>query len=170
MDPLSIAASIAGLLSAAGQVGKLLGPYIDAARETPKIIVQVHSEAQSVALILTALQELSQKLGSVSLSKYARLVQLDHLIAVLTDGVLLYSELESTAASLPAIGPGNLAPSLLAKFQWTRKEAALTGLVTRLQGFKSSITLILMILQRYIPRNPGSPVRGRQADWSAKRL
>jgi len=44
MDPLSVAASIAGLLSAAGAVVKVLTPYVAAARDTPKLAVQINSE------------------------------------------------------------------------------------------------------------------------------
>lgn len=58
MDPLSVAASIAGPLSAAGAVVKVLTPYIAAARETPKLAVQINSEIQNITIILSSLQSL----------------------------------------------------------------------------------------------------------------
>jgi len=146
MDPLSVAASIAGLLTAAGEVGKFLGPYISAAHETPKIAAQVYAEVRATTIILSALQQLSQNLGSVP-AKYATLVTLDQVIAVLTDGVLLYSELEASLSSLPSEPPGTK-PSLQSRLRWARKEPVFVGVLTRLQGFKGSITLILSILQR----------------------
>jgi len=106
----------------------------------------VHSEVQATTIILSALQQLSQNLGSVP-AKYATLVTLDQVVAVLTDGVLLYSELEASLSSLPSGLPGTK-PSLRSRLQWARKEPVFVGVLTRLQGFKGSITLILSILQR----------------------
>ncbi|KAL2672810.1 hypothetical protein Neosp_013526 [[Neocosmospora] mangrovei] len=64
-DPLSIAASIAGLLSTTGQIAKFLGPYVSAAKETPQITAHVYSEVQSTQVILAGLQNLTQNLGAV---------------------------------------------------------------------------------------------------------
>ena len=119
--------------------------YVSAARDTPKIAAQVHSEVQSTTIILPALRELSQNLGSVP-AKYATLVQVDQVIAVLTDGVLLYSELEASLGSLASNTDAKL--PLRSRLQWARKEPVFVGILTRLQGFKVSITLILSILQR----------------------
>ncbi|KAH8892573.1 hypothetical protein GQ53DRAFT_685934 [Thozetella sp. PMI_491] len=146
MDPLSVAASITGLLTAAGEVAKVLGPYVSAVKETPKIAAQVHSEVQAANIILSALKNLTTNLGSVRV-QYAALIQVDQVIAVLADGVLLFSELETAVGSLPAFEPTSPRLPILSRIQWARKEAALTGCLTRLQGFKSSTALILSILQ-----------------------
>lgn len=150
MDPLSVAASIAGLLSAAGAVTKALAPYVAAARETPKVAVQVHSEMQSITIILSALQSLARNLGSVPVQR-AALIQVDHVVAVLTDGVLIFSDLEVLVTSLGS--PGDLSPSitrlsLRSRLQWARKETEISLILARLQCFKSSASLILNILQR----------------------
>ncbi|KAK4209267.1 hypothetical protein QBC37DRAFT_391391 [Rhypophila decipiens] len=149
MDPLSIAASIAGLLSAAGAVTKALAPYVAAARETPKVAVQVHSEMQSIAVILSALQVLTRNLGSIPMQR-AALVQVDHVVAVLTDGVLIFSDLEDVVKSLDSLGDLSLSItrlSLRSRLQWAWKESDITSLLARLQGFKLSASLILNILQ-----------------------
>lgn len=149
MDPLSIAASIAGLLSAAGQVAKVLGPYVSAAKETPQITSRVHAEVQSAAVILSALKNITKDLASVS-SQRAGLIQVDQVITVLTDGVLLFSELEAALRSLPSQELEGSRLPLRARLLWARKESAFVGLLTRLQGFKSSISLVLMILNKYV--------------------
>ncbi|KAK3357849.1 hypothetical protein B0T25DRAFT_540378 [Lasiosphaeria hispida] len=146
MDPLSVAASIAGLLSAAGAVAKVLGPYIAAARDTPKIAVQVNSEVQSATIILSALQSLARNMASVRAQR-AAIVQIDHVVAVLTDGVLIFSELEATVGSL-SLGDFSITRlALRSRLQWARKEAEFTSLLARLGGFKSSIALILDVFQ-----------------------
>ena len=134
MDPLSVAASIAGLLSAAGAVTKVLAPYVTAARETPKITVQVNSEIQSITIILSALQSLARNFGSVPVQR-AALIQVDHVVAVLTGGVLIFSDLEVVVRSLDSLGDFSVSITRLAlrsRLQWARKESEITSLLARL--------------------------------------
>lgn len=146
-DPLSVAASIAGLLSAAASVSKVLGPYISAARDTPQIAHHVNAEVQAASIILSALQSLAQNMASVSPQR-AALVQVDQVVTVLTDGVFVFSDLESSVGTLPLPDSSSITRlALRSRFQWVRKEAEFTTLLTRLQSFKSSISLILSILQ-----------------------
>jgi cell division control protein 24 len=163
MDPLSIAASVTGLLTAAGAVAKILKPYVSAAWETHShnnIAAQVHSEIQSASIILSALQKLTTNIGSVP-TRYASLIQVDQVIAVLTDGVLLFSELEGSLVSLPSFDPTSPWLPRRSRQQWARKESTFTALLTRLQGFKSSISLMLTILQRQVHHAALVPIRAR---------
>ncbi|KAL6355238.1 hypothetical protein LRP88_11487 [Fusarium phalaenopsidis] len=145
-DPLSIAASIAGLLSTTGQVAKFLGPYVSAAKETPQITAHVYSEVQSTQVILAGLQNLTQNLGAVQ-ARHASLIAVHQVVTILTDGVLLFSELEAVVRSLPPREGSDQRLPLRARLLWARKESTFTSLVTRVQSFKSSMSLILMILQ-----------------------
>ncbi|KAK4160643.1 hypothetical protein QBC43DRAFT_303568 [Cladorrhinum sp. PSN259] len=147
MDPLSVASSIAGLVSAAAMVNTALAPYMQAVRDTPKIAFQVYSETQSTTIILGALQSLTTNLASIPRQR-AALIQLDQVVAVLTDGVLIFSDLEACVGDLPAAEPGSITRlALRSRLGWARKESALTALLTRLEAFKSSMSLILSILQ-----------------------
>ncbi|KAK3372908.1 hypothetical protein B0T24DRAFT_621696 [Lasiosphaeria ovina] len=146
MDPLSIAASICGLLSASAAVVKVLSPYVEAVRDSPRIATQVHAEAQAASIILSALETLTRNMASVSVQR-AALVQVDQVIAVLTNGVLLFSELEECVGSLSLSESSITRLALRQRLQWARKETKLVALLNRLQGFKSSISLILNILQ-----------------------
>ncbi|KAI8649340.1 DH domain-containing protein [Fusarium sp. Ph1] len=145
-DPLSIAASIAGLLSTTGQVAKFLGPYVSAAKETPQITAHVYSEVQSTQVILAGLQNLTQNLGAVQ-ARHASLIAVHQVVTILTDGVLLFSELEAVVRSLPPREGSDQRLPLRARLLWARKESTFTPLLTRVQSFKSSMSLILMILQ-----------------------
>lgn len=148
-DPLSVAASIAGLLSAAGSVLKVLGPYIAAARDTPKIAAEVNGELHATTIVLSALQTLASNMESVS-ARRAALVRVDQAVAVLTNGVLNFSEIEASVGSLSLAEPYTTPLALRSRLQWAWKETELTRLLTRLQGFKLSISLILTILQRHV--------------------
>ncbi|KAK3290986.1 uncharacterized protein B0H64DRAFT_411088 [Chaetomium fimeti] len=146
-DPLSVAASIAGLLTAAASICKVLGPYVNAARDTPQIAHHVNAEVQAAAIILSALQSLAQNMASVSIQR-AALVEVDQVIAVLTSGVFVFSSLEASVSTLPLPDSSSITRlALRSRFQWARKETEFTTLLGRLQSFKSSASLILEILQ-----------------------
>lgn len=148
-DPLSIASAIVGILSAAGQVIKILGPYVSAARDTPMTAATVRSEVINFRILLSALQGLLDNLD-VATGARTSLVAIDDLVLVLTDGVLIFSELEASVSSLNATGTGR--PSLSLRMQWVRREKELSAIVNRLQSFKSSVLLLLNILQWYAHR------------------
>jgi cell division control protein 24 len=150
MDPLSVSASIAGLLSAAGTISKVLGPYIAAAQDVPKIAAQVSAEVHEATIILSALDKLAQNMASVSVQR-AALVSIDQVVAVLTDGVLVFSDLEASVGRLPPGTSSVTRMDIWSRLQWARKELEFIALLSRLQGFKSSTSLILNILQRHVP-------------------
>jgi cell division control protein 24 len=149
MDPLTISTSIFGLLKATAQVAQYLAPYVAAARDTPGIVTQVHSEVLHSRTILLALEGLTKNLASIPVRR-AALIQVDQLIAVFTDAVLLFSELEASLPSLPPTEPTSTRIPLQTRLKWARKESTFAALLTRLQGFKGSISLILTILQRHV--------------------
>lgn len=148
MDPLSAIASVAGIATAAGEVAKILGPYITAAKDAPKIAAQLSSEVLATQTILSALEQLASNISTRNV-KYAFLIQVDQLIAVLTDGVLIFSELVAVLQTLPLPEPISPGGRLWSPIQWVRKKSSLTAIFTRLQAFKLSINSILNILQRY---------------------
>jgi cell division control protein 24 len=154
-DPLSVAASVAGLISITVEAVKFLSPYVSAAKETPQVEAHVYSEVQSTQVILMGLQNLTKSLGSVKV-QHAVLIGVDQIVAILTDGVLLYSELHKELQSLRAKDGMEKVP-LRGRLQWVWKENTFITLLSRLQSFKSSMALVLMILQRYVhPATPGA--------------
>ncbi|KAI0428692.1 hypothetical protein F5Y09DRAFT_279266 [Xylaria sp. FL1042] len=161
MDPLSVASAVAGLLTAAHEVVKLLGPYISASRKTPAIAVHVRDEAESTRAVLVGLQTLVQELTK-EVPRGGSLVNVDQVVIILTGGVLLFAELEGAVRSLIAVPPllradGDLAARALSptqyrlplwtRMQWARQEESLGSLLARLQGFKVSVTAVLTLLQ-----------------------
>ncbi len=153
MDPLSAAASVMGIITATAHVVSFLKPYATAVTDAPSIAAQLHSEVLAIRTILQALQKLITKIsgdfgGSISGMRYASLIQVDELKAVLTDGVMLFSNLESMVNSLPPHNITGQGTRMLTSIQWARKKGALVSVFTRLQAFKTSINCILSILQR----------------------
>ncbi|KAI0545639.1 hypothetical protein F4679DRAFT_560234 [Xylaria curta] len=166
MDPLSVTASVAGLLTAAHEVTKLLGPYISASRETPSIAAYVRDETESTRTVLVGLQTFVRELSG-RFSPGGALVGVDQVVAILTSGVLLFAELEGVVQGLVVASPSllikgesmervpgvlGLSPTrhrlpLRARMQWAHQEESLKSLLARLQGFKVSVTVVLTLLQ-----------------------
>ncbi|KAG5746418.1 hypothetical protein H9Q70_010887 [Fusarium xylarioides] len=155
MDPLSVIASVAGIATAAGEVIKILGPYTTATKDAPKIAAEVSAEALATQTILTGLEQLINNFSTANV-RYASLIQVDQLTAVLFDGVKIFSELLAMLQTLPPLEPSSPGGSLWTPIQWVRKKSSLTAILHRLQAFKSSIVCILSILQSKSRRKPAA--------------
>lgn len=70
MDPLSIAASVAGLVSLSIEAGKIFGEYYMSAKNAPRAIQDIKTELESLSIILERLELLlrSEKIGCNSFS------------------------------------------------------------------------------------------------------
>ncbi|KAF5498228.1 hypothetical protein CGCF413_v007342 [Colletotrichum fructicola] len=141
-DPLSVISAIVGIVAAAGKVVEVLGPYVSAAKDTPKIARSVHSEVVNSRIILSALHSLLDNLSMVPRSR-TLLVPIDDLITVFTNGVLIFNELEESVLKITQSGGDRL----MARMQWVRKEGDFSAFIIRLQAFKDTTLLLLNILQ-----------------------
>jgi hypothetical protein len=141
MDPLSIAASILGILAAAGKVVEILGPVVSTLKDTTNNAAIVYTEVKSSRIIVSSLKKLLDGLEQTPRSR-RELIKLDDLRATLTDGVFLFDELEAIVLQLDTS-----TDYWRTRIQWLRKEKALTSLLSRLQCFKSSISIMLNIIQ-----------------------
>ncbi|KAI1361691.1 hypothetical protein F5Y08DRAFT_12831 [Xylaria arbuscula] len=154
MDPLSVAAAVAGLVKAAQEVTKLLRLYTSTFHQTPHIAAHVRDEVDSTRTILVGLQVLVQRRIS------GQLIKVEQVVAILTSGVLLFAELEGTVRGLvsPSLLPSEESGDQLfsltqynlplrARVRWTRRKDTLEPLLVRLQGFKVSVTVVLSLLQ-----------------------
>lgn len=144
MDPLSVTASIVGILAAAGKVGELLHGAISTAKDAPRVLVSLACEVQEVRAALFSLQTLLADLSSTQ-SHRAALIQIDQLIVTLTDSVLTFSELETAIAPFVTL-QGAKVP-FRARLKWLWAEDSCSKIVDRLQRHKSTISLMLNILQ-----------------------
>lgn len=143
MDPLSIAASVAGIIAAAASIAKAIAPYASAVKKLPTIALKVRSEMVNTQILLGALQTLMNNLDTSDPSR-TNLIDIDHLVVVFTDGVLIFSELE---AAVLAIEPAGERLGSMSRMTWVRSEGPIKDIVERLGMFKDSILIFLNILQ-----------------------
>ena len=144
MDPLSIMASVVGLLSAAGKVASVLSGAISAVKDAPSFVRSTLSEVESIRAALIALHKFLLRVAEKSCPR-ASFIQLDPLIATLTDAVLTFAELEKMVVPLERLirTPGDLSARL--KTAWSGDSiSTVTG---RLQQHKSSLSLMMNIIQ-----------------------
>ena len=141
MDPLSITASIVGLLAAAGKITDVLATCIRNTQDAPKLADAI---LQEVSDLHPALRQLQGFLGGTRAGPIRRtgLIMVEQVVATLTCCVMTFSELEETVSSLDPNPSGRLWP----KMAWAKQEATLTKLLSRLQSSKSSLNLMLAAL------------------------
>jgi hypothetical protein len=92
MDQLQVTSSITGIIAAAMQVSKSPRQIKDA----PASIIAVLTEVDHIKIIFLALQRFLGKATRLSGGR-AALIQLEDLVVLLTQAVLVFSELESLA-------------------------------------------------------------------------
>lgn len=150
-EALGLAASIVGLLGAAGKIIEIVGPIVSSIKDVARITAPIHTEVVNCRIILQALHGLLESLDNNGLTAKvqlrAALIQVDHLVSVLTEGVLLFSELESLVLSCGECYDASEPVAFQVRMKWARNEKGASDLLVRLQGFKSSTTVILNIFQ-----------------------
>jgi len=144
MDPLSVTASIVGIIAAAGKVVELVGPVVRGIKNAPGALRDVYAESTDIQAILSSLQPFLCNLSSVAPARLA-LIQLDQLIVTFTDAVLAFSELDLLLEPLQA-GIGQALP-FLTRAKWVTKQGRICDIVARLQRHKATLSLMLNIIQ-----------------------
>lgn len=146
-DPLSVAASIVGILAAAAKIVEIVQPFISDVSNAPKIALTVHTEVSHIQLVLKSLRYFLQDLAASTSSGRASFVQVDHIIILFTDGVILFSELESLLSPLKIPNGGHPQARLRQRVLWASKKNAISEVMARMQTFLTSLSAVLNIFQ-----------------------
>jgi hypothetical protein len=135
MDPLSIAASVTGILTASGKILSVISQVYEA----PEYIKAIGIEVHHIRIIVAALRRFLDRTRQL-LPHRAALIQIDDVVAILTQTVLTFSELEAVVRSASSHGA-------LLRLSWPWQQAGATRLVGRLQQHKMTLSLMLQIMQ-----------------------
>jgi len=138
MDPLNVTSAITGIIAAATQVSNLLRQIKDA----PESITAVLTEMEYIKIIFLSLRRFLERATQLP-GERAALIQLEDVVVVVTQTVLVFSELE---ALLSPISKGKKT-SYMVRLTWTRIQGGAIRLVNQLQRHKISLTLLLQIIQ-----------------------
>ena len=137
MDPLSVSASIAGLLTATAAVGAMLKNL----SRTPKFVQDVCQEVADIKVCLLQLQLFVQGIRPAPQSQTA-LLMVEHIVVTLVGCVTTFSELEETLSGLRTDRPS----PKVQRLRWAIKEPSISRILLRLQASKSSMNLLLTTL------------------------
>lgn len=145
MAEVGVAASIAGLISLAGQLYTALDTFLTNFKDASDLAQVVQSEINSFRNSLNALQHVISD-PAFCCTYRGGLISANYIVTSLTDAVLLFSQLEKTVTPLTAFT--ELTP--FAKSKWARSKPKLNELISRLQWQKHTLVLQLNILKWYV--------------------
>lgn len=138
-DPLSIAASIAGLLAAAGKVYTVVSGFIHSTANAPQSTAATLEAVGEIKIALASVQSIIDSLHYLSASRKG-LIQLEHLAIIITNAVLTLSKLESLVCQKDGFRY---------RLRWFWNEKRVLSLLPRLESQKTSLKLIVSVLQRH---------------------
>lgn len=144
-DPLSIAAGIVGVVTAVAQISALLSKFTKSTVAAPRQAQEVLAEVSDVGEILSDLQSFLLGLDLPDRSRTS-LLKVEKVVTIVSGCVLTLSELEKL---LDELKTEDL--DVLDCLKWARKEQAISGLIQRLQNHKASLSLVLNILNGFVP-------------------
>ena len=143
-DPLSISAGVIGILTAAAQISSVLIKFVRSAKGAPHQAQAIITEVNDTSAVLSHLQAflLGKKFADTSRTS---MLKVDQVVDIVSGCVLTFSELEKLLDELETSEMNTLD-----RAKWARKEAAIAGLIQRLQNHKASLSLILNILNGFV--------------------
>ena len=143
MNPLDAATSLVGLLGSAGKVVVLLLAVKKSISEAPQMMDQMISQVRELEICLSAVQAFLLGVNSAPRGRIS-MIRVEQLVAILTEAVLTFSELEALATSI-AKDKGRVPITSRLMSLW--KEDVVTSILLRLERHKSSLSLMLNIAQ-----------------------
>lgn len=144
-EPLSIASGVIGVVTAAVEIISLLTKFTKTTIAAPQQAQVVLTEVSDIGGILSHLQSFLLGLGTPNGTRTS-LLKVEKVLTIVSGCVLTFSELEKLLDELKTEDLG-----VLDCLKWARKESAIVGLIQRLQNHKVSLSLVLNILNGFVP-------------------
>lgn len=159
-DPLSVAASVAGLIAVAGKLVSIL--YQKSIAGAPDSAQLVREEIEGMRMVLTQMETFLRTAGQ-SPAPNANLIQLHDFLRVVSDCVLTFSSLDKIIDDLSV---GNKAP--ISRLKWVAREDEILKSLERLGRLKTTLGLMFTVLNRLVDTLDRYRVpfgRGRSFNW-----
>ena len=145
MDPLSITASVTGLLTAVATVAITLRSIVANVKDAPREVHALLAEVDELQVAVAALNDFIQRASQLPKHRTG-LISLEQLVATLTEAVITMSEIE---ALLKPFKVTNLSRNMLLrnKLRMIFKQGSVVTIIQRLQRNKASLNLMFNIVQ-----------------------
>lgn len=141
-DPLSIASSVAGLLSTTATIGTVITNFISCMADVPDSTRQALSAVELMRLTLTSIRQLMDKLSHTPGDR-KEMIHVRHLVIVFRETILSVSEVEATVC--PA-GVGER-KSRWDNVKWLMEEEKILRAMQRLESHGVPLSTMLNTLQ-----------------------
>jgi hypothetical protein len=139
-DPLSIAASVVGLLTAAGKICSALSGFISTVTNAPQSAEDALAAVSELTSVLEMVQGLLDGLSKLP-ARRKMLVGLQPLSVTFGRCVLTLSELESLVC---------FKDDMLHRLKWVRTEKKVLRLLPLLESQQASLSVMVTILVGYV--------------------
>jgi hypothetical protein len=141
MDPLSVSASIAGLMAAAQQVSSLIGLILRSTKTGPQEVADIKLTVETLRSVFLQLRLLILDRACIDPQRTS-LILLDQVVVTLTARVMTFSDLDGCVKGLF----NDVRLGFLDGMRWASKTAELTKYLRSLESHKSSLILMISIL------------------------
>lgn len=141
VDPISVAASIVGLITAASKISESLSTFIKNVKNAPRLAHDILSEVSEISASLSQLQNFLFGPGMDSKS-HEELLIIDQIIVALSNCVLVFAELEGIVEPFRTanlIQPGT-------RVRWAFKEQKIERQFRRLKSCRETLGLMLLTM------------------------
>ena len=140
IDPLSVTASITGILAVAATITTTLAAFIEKDRNAPKSIRRVLTELSDLRICLDQLAPFIRGVKNAEESR-KDCISVEQVVVISTSLVLNVSELDKMLDSFHLDEP----MSTIARLRWIKDEEKVDKILTHIRASKSSLSLILTI-------------------------
>jgi hypothetical protein len=144
MDPYSISTALVSLLGSTKKIASVLHEFISNVHNAPLSAQSALFAVKAMEYALISTQRLLSNLLVLRPDRKA-MVELDHLVIIVTQSVITFKKLESLVC--PQFVPKSSKTTAWERLQWAWKEEVIARLVHELEGHKSSLSYMLNILQ-----------------------
>ena len=149
MDPISLAASVWGLLQASEKVISFLASIADAPDTAANVLIECHS----LNAIFTQVNDFISDQDQQSIARKSR-ISLNYLAVTLTGCVTAFSELDRVLRSLRATmndgDNSNYQLTFFDKLKWKVKERSIEKSLRDMQMHKTSLNFMIFIYSRSV--------------------
>jgi len=142
-DPLSIAASVAGLLSVAGKISTVITSFVLSVTDVPDSARTALFAVDGMRLVLSSIRQLLDRLSEMRRDR-KEMIHITHLVVVFRETILSLSALEAIVC--PAAGNG-AKPSKWDRAKWLLEEEKISRAVQSLESHRALLSTMLNILQ-----------------------
>jgi hypothetical protein len=142
-DPLSIAASVTGLLSVAGKTCTIISGFISSVADVPNSARTALAAVEEMRMVLTSVRQVMDRLSRLPRNR-KEMIHVRHLVITFRESIRSFSELEAIVN--PAAGADGRS-SKWDRLKWILEEEKILHSVQRLELHKTSLSVIISILQ-----------------------